>query len=45
MIILNENKVFKAIPWDQIKTMEITNKEEKEEQPIKVVKNEAIHPC
>jgi len=25
MIILNENGVFKAIPWDQIKTIEIKN--------------------
>jgi hypothetical protein len=44
IIMLKENDVIKAIPWDQIKTMEVNNKEEKEEQPIKVLKNEAIHP-
>lgn len=40
--MLNENGVFKAIPWDQIVTMELNNKEE--EQPIKVLNSEAIHP-
>jgi hypothetical protein len=42
--MLKENEVSKAVPWDQIRTIEITNKEEKEEQPITVFKNEAIHP-
>ena len=27
MIILNENGIFKSMPWDQIKTMEIKNTE------------------
>ncbi|MCO5383202.1 MAG: hypothetical protein NHB15_14930 [Methanosarcina barkeri] len=42
LLMLNENGVFKAIPWDQIVTMELNNKEE--EQPIKVLNSEAIHP-
>lgn len=44
IIMLKENEVFKAIPWDQIKTIEITNKEGIKEQPTKVFKNEAINP-
>lgn len=44
IIMLKESDVIKAIPWDQIKTMEVNNIKEKEEQPIKVIKNEAIHP-
>lgn len=41
VLMLNENKVFKAVPWDQIRAIEMTNKEE---QPTKYIKNEAIHP-
>lgn len=42
ILMLNENKVLKAVPWSQIRTMEIKNKEEQKE--IQVIKNEAIHP-
>ena len=42
MLMLNGNNVLKAVPWDQIRTMEINNEEEI--QPVKITNCEALHP-
>ncbi|WP_048065251.1 hypothetical protein [Methanosarcina acetivorans] len=42
MLILNGNNILKAVPWDQIRTMEMNNKEEI--NSTKIINCKSLHP-